>query len=116
MPKIHVLPHQSLCPNGATFEAEQGVGLCDIMQTHGIPIEHACEKSGVCSTCHIWIRQGFSTLPPADEDEEDQLGRAWGLEACSRLSCQARLGKDDVVVEIPRYTLNHAGERQGSHA
>ena len=46
----------------------------------------------------------------AKEEEEDQLGKAWGLEACSRLGCQARMGQQDLVIEIPRYTLNFVHE------
>ncbi len=34
----------------------------------------------------------------------------WGLEPESRLSCQARVTDEDLVVEIPRYTINHARE------
>ena len=38
------------------------------------------------------------------------LDQAWGLQPQSRLSCQARPGKEDLTVELPRYTLNHAKE------
>lgn len=38
------------------------------------------------------------------------LDKAWGLEMDSRLSCQCVVGEEDLVVEIPRYNLNHANE------
>ena len=38
------------------------------------------------------------------------LDMAWGMEATSRLSCQAMVGTVDLVVEIPKYTINHARE------
>ena len=44
------------------------------------------------------------------ETEDDLLDRAWGLEPNSRLSCQAILAQSDVVIEIPKYTINHAKE------
>jgi 2Fe-2S ferredoxin len=38
------------------------------------------------------------------------LDKAWGLEAHSRLSCQAIVGDQDLVIEIPKYTINMAKE------
>ena len=62
-----------------------------LLLAHGIEIEHACEKSCACTTCHVMLREGFDSLEPAEEKEEDLLDKAWGLEATSRLSCQARM-------------------------
>jgi 2Fe-2S ferredoxin len=105
-----VLPHAILCPEGAVIEAPAGKSLCDILLANDIEIEHACEKSCACTTCHVVIREGFNSLADAEEKEEDLLDRAWGLEATSRLSCQAILADTDLVVEIPKYTINHASE------
>ena len=52
----------------------------------------------------------FDSLPESSEQEDDMLDKAWGLEPESRLSCQARVTDEDLVVEIPRYTINHARE------
>jgi len=111
MPKLSVLPHPSLCPAGIEFEAPAGETICNILLAHGVEIEHACEKSCACTTCHVVVREGFSSLEPAEEKEEDMLDKAWGLEATSRLSCQARLSDADLVIEIPKYTINY--EREG---
>lgn len=110
MPRVTVLPHAELAPAGAEFETVTGSSLCDALLAHGIDIEHACEKACCCASCHVIIRRGFRALRAASDAEEDQLGKAWGLEPESRLSCQVRIGKDDLVVEIPRYTLNLARE------
>ena len=110
MPKITVLPHPDLCPEGATFEADPRKSICDNLLDRDIDIEHACEKSCACTTCHVVIRKGFESLDPAEEEEEDMLDKAWGLEASSRLSCQARIKGEDLTVEIPKYTINHASE------
>lgn len=110
MPKITVLPHSVLCPDGATFEARQGQSLCDALLDHDIEIEHACGKCGACSTCHAIVRQGYDSLSEIAGREEDMLDRAWGLEPESRLTCQAILGDEDVVVEIPRYSRNLVSE------
>jgi len=110
MPRIKVLPHATLCPDGTEFDAAEGATLCDALLAQGIAIEHACEKSCACTTCHVVVREGFDALEPAEEKEEDMLDKAWGLEADSRLSCQARVPAAGLVLEIPKYTLNHARE------
>jgi 2Fe-2S ferredoxin len=111
MPEVVILPHADICPEGRTFEAASGVSLLDNLLEQGIDVEHACEKSCACTTCHVIVREGFASLPEASEDEEDLLDRAWGLTPVSRLSCQAIVDNTRLVVEIPRYTINHAKER-----
>ena len=111
MPKIKVLPHASLCPQGAEIEAPSGTSICDALLENHIDIEHACEKSCACTTCHVILRKGYGSLEEAEEKEEDLLDKAWGLEATSRLSCQAKLGQANLTLEIPRYTINY--EREG---
>ena len=110
MPKIKVMAHEQMCPEGITIEAETGVSLCDALLANDIDIEHACEKSCACTTCHVVVREGLDSLKEPTDDEEDLLDRAWGLEPESRLSCQAILDATDLVIEIPRYTINHAKE------
>lgn len=112
MPKIVVLPHAELCPEGKTFEGEPGKSLCDNLLEHGVEVEHACEKSCACTTCHVIVREGGASLNPASDDEDDLLDRAWGLTPQSRLSCQAIVAGEGLVVELPRYTINFAKERK----
>jgi len=110
MTQIIVLPHVELCPQGAVIEASPGTSICDALLDNDIDIEHACEKSCACTTCHVVIREGFETLEAAEELEEDLLDKAWGLEPTSRLSCQALVTETPLVVEIPKYTINMAKE------
>ncbi len=110
MPVIKVLPHAEYCPQGATLEVPAGTSICEALLENDIDIEHACELSCACTTCHVIVREGFDSLGELDELEEDLLDRAWGLEPHSRLSCQAILSQKDVVVEIPKYSINHAKE------
>ena len=111
MPKIVFLPHQDICPEGAVVEANPGESICDAALRNGLEIEHACEMSCACTTCHVHIREGFVELPEADELEEDFLDKAWGVDPDSRLSCQVIVENTDLVVEIPRYTINMVSER-----
>lgn len=110
MPQIIILPNEDLCPEGAVFEAEPGMTICDAALAHDIEIEHACEKSCACTTCHVIVREGFDSMEESTEEEDDLLDKAWGLEPESRLSCQAVVADQDLVVEIPKYTINHAKE------
>ncbi len=110
MPTIKILPHPELCAAGKTINAESGAQLCELLLENDIAIEHACEMSRACTTCHVIVREGFNTLEDATDDEEDLLDRAWGLTALSRLSCQVKVGGADLIVEIPKYTINHARE------
>ena len=110
MPKIVVLPHEELAPEGALLDASKGESVCDALLRHSIDIDHACEKSCACTPCHVVVREGYDSLAEADELEEDYLDKAWGLEPESRLSCQALVADEDLVIEIPKYTINHARE------
>ena len=111
MPKLKVLPGHAICPQGAQIDAKPGVSICDTLLENDVDIEHACEKQAACTTCHVILRQGYESLEPPEEKEEDLLDKAWGLEATSRLSCQAKIADEDLVIEIPKYTINY--EREG---
>jgi 2Fe-2S ferredoxin len=112
MTRIIVLPHLEICPEGAVIEAKEGESICRSLIGNGIFIEHACEMSCACTTCHVVVREGFDALPPAGEAEDDLLDKAWGLEPHSRLSCQATVTDTPLVVEIPRYSINMAKEKK----
>ena len=110
MPQIIFLPHAVLCPDGLVVEVAPGASVLEVAHEHHIEIESACGGVCACTTCHCIISEGIDSLAEADELEEDMLDKAWGLEAQSRLSCQAIVGDEDLTVEIPKYSLNHAAE------
>ena len=110
MPQIIILPNEELCPEGIVLAVNTGVSICDALLENDIEIEHACEKSNACTTCHVYIREGFDSMRQSTETEDDLLDKAWGLDPDSRLSCQAIIAEDDLVVEIPKYTINQVSE------
>ena len=110
MTQVIVLPHIELCPDGAMIDARVGESLCQNLLENRIAIEHACEMSCACTTCHIIVREGFAALEPSAEIEDDLLDKAWGLEPNSRLSCQTIVTQTPLVVEIPRYSINMTTE------
>jgi len=78
---------------------------------NGIEIDHACGGVCACSTCHVIVREGGASISPAEDDEEDQLDNAPGLNLYSRLACQAVPdGSQDLVVEIPSWNRNLVSE------
>jgi len=110
MPKITFLPHKDFCPDGATIDAPQGISICRAALDNGIMLEHACELSCACTTCHVYVKEGYDSLEPPTDDEDDYLDKAWGLSAQSRLSCQSIINNKDLIVEIPKYTINQVSE------
>ncbi|RZL09533.1 MAG: ISC system 2Fe-2S type ferredoxin [Rubrivivax sp.] len=110
MPIIKILPHAALCPQGAEISVAPGTSICEALLENDIALEHACDMVCACTTCHVIVREGFRSLNEMEDTEEDLLDRAWGLQPNSRLSCQAIVAGTDLVVEIPKYTINHARE------
>lgn len=111
MPIVRLLPHPELCPEGRTFEARRGTTLCQSLLDAGVAIEHACEMVAACATCHVHVRAGGESLAAPDDEENDQLDHAWGLDAQSRLACCVKLRDTELLIEFPRHTRNHARER-----
>jgi len=112
MPKIIILPNEDYCPEGVIIEAEVGTSVCMALLNNNIEIEHACEMSNACTTCHVYVREGSDSIEESDEVEDDLLDKAWGLDPDSRLSCQAIVGDRDLVIEIPKYTINQVTENR----
>ena len=110
MTQIVVLPHSEYCPAGTVIETVPGTCICEALLENGVEIEHACDMVCACTTCHVIVREGLDSLNPPDDNEDDMLDRAWGLTSQSRLSCQAIVAQKDLVIEIPKYSINHAKE------
>ena len=110
MTEVVLLPHHEICPEGAVIEAQEGETVCEALLRNDIDIEHACEMSCACTTCHVYVREGFDSIEESDEIEDDLLDKAWGLDPDSRLSCQAIVSEEDLVIEIPKYTINQVSE------
>lgn len=117
------MPKVTFLPEGRTVEFESGnfpssdhgkpESLLDIALHFGIALEHACGGVCACTTCHVIVKEGDSSLAPIEEDEEDRLDMAPGLTLHSRLGCQAVV-TGDVVVEIPNWNRNYVSEGGGS--
>ena len=104
-------------PAEAPFQHDGRPGsILDVLLGHGIHLEHACGGNCACTTCHVIIKGGGNTLSESEDSEEDLLDKAPGLTPPSRLGCQAVLEDPDaeIVVVIPRYTINQISAHGGS--
>ena len=110
MPKITFLPNKEICPDGATIDVPSGVSICRAALDNNIPMEHACELKCACTTCHVYVKQWYESLVLPTDQEDDYLDKAWGLQQNSRLSCQAIIQDKDLIIEIPKYTINQVSE------
>ena len=106
-------PHALTDTDQAEWEvkAAKGEHLLEVAVDHGINIEHACGAVCACSTCHVYVEQGMDQVSEADEDEEDRVEEAAGLQANSRLSCQCEVtGDGPIVVRVPAWNRNAVKE------
>lgn len=110
MPKVTVLPHETICPEGLQLEVPTGAKLAQALNRAGVKLPHACEYNCACATCHVIVREGFDSLNEPDDDEYDQLDQAFGSCALSRLACQTVMGDKDLTIEIPKNNRNLVNE------
>jgi 2Fe-2S ferredoxin len=98
MPKVTIYnPRGELEAEG---EVPKGFNLLEASQELGALHGSACGGVCSCSTCHVWVRQGLSSLGGQSEEEADILDKAFDVKSTSRLGCQANLADQDVVFQI----------------
>lgn len=88
-----------------SYEADDGLTILEVAETHGIPVGSNCGGVCGCSTCHVHVEQGADSLEEIDDDEEDRLDRAFDVRLNSRLGCQAAINGKDLVVSITEESL-----------
>ena len=87
-----------------TFVSRRLAGACEPGETIlegvralGYVIDHACGGNARCGTCCVKVVEGAGNLSPVGADEAAMLAEL-GLGDPHRLSCQARVRGDVVVV------------------
>jgi 2Fe-2S ferredoxin len=106
MPRVTFLPvdgqfsdHQQ---QPIEIEVERGTSILVAAQQAHAKVGFACGGNCACSTCHVYVRQGFASLSEMQENEEDILDKAFDVRPTSRLACQSKIGSADLVVELTR--------------
>lgn len=98
MPKVTIYnPRGELEAEG---EVASGHNLLEASQELGALHGSACGGVCSCSTCHVWVKQGFNSLSGQSDEEADILDKAFDVKSVSRLGCQAELSQQDVVFQI----------------
>jgi 2Fe-2S ferredoxin len=98
MPKVRILnPRGELEAEG---EVPAGTDLLRASVQLGAKHGSACGGVCSCSTCHVWVKQGFDSLSEQEDAEMDILDKAFDVKPTSRLGCQAELSDADVVYQI----------------
>ena len=101
MPRVHFIsPLQDV-----TVEVQKGVTLLEAAEDAGAQVGHSCGGVCACSTCHVWVRQGLSSLSEQKDDEMDRLDQAFDVKPYSRLSCQSEVGEQDLEIFITPESL-----------
>lgn len=111
MPKVIFLNDQN-----KTVEVEAGTSILDAAKTIHAQVGYACGGVCACSTCHVYVKKGLASLSSQQEREEDILDKAFDVRSNSRLSCQSKVGVEDIEVEISKesrraYFDEHPDER-----
>ena len=109
MPKITYIDHDG---NERTVEAKIGESVMETAVKNSIPgIDADCGGACACATCHVYVDEAFlAKTGEQQEMEKSMLDFAENVQANSRLSCQVQVPEQDLTIEIPRYTINHARE------
>lgn len=100
MPKVTFANQDNL-----SVEVEPGTTILEAAQACGARMGESCGGNCACSTCHVWVVEGYDSLSEMDEAEDDRLDMGFDVREESRLGCQARVGTEDVLVEITEESL-----------
>jgi ferredoxin, 2Fe-2S len=102
-----------------SVEVDAGTSILEAAEDAGALVGSSCGGQCACSTCHVYVVEGASSVSEMDEDEDDRLDMAFDVRPESRLGCQVRVGEQDVVVEISAESVKawydeHPDERRRS--
>lgn len=82
---------------GITGTCAESETILEAMRSLGYTLDHACGGNARCGTCCVRVVEGETSLSPAGPDEAAML-RELGLAAPHRLSCQAKILGNVVVL------------------
>jgi len=88
--------------SGKRVEVKTEANVLTALLSENVPVKMACGGRGLCATCHVYVEQGADCLTPRTKREDRTLGLISGAGPSSRLSCQAKVLKDGVIVKLPK--------------
>lgn len=90
-----------LMPMGKQVSVKTESRVLDVLLGEELQVLMACGGKGLCATCHCWIEEGMDKLTPRTARELQTLKRVSGATETSRLTCQAKVLGEGVVVRLP---------------
>jgi 2Fe-2S ferredoxin len=85
-----------------------GESLLHVAEKGKIKVPNACEGSGACATCQLYVTRGMNLLTEITDQENDTLDFAVDTRDESRLACRAviRAGDGEIDITIPKHSRN----------
>jgi 2Fe-2S ferredoxin len=94
------MPLLTILPAGKTIEATEGMTILGSLLTFGEKLPTPCGDEAKCGACHIFVHDGRKTVSKMQRLENERLDEIVGVGSKSRLACQARLGTENVTIEL----------------
>ncbi len=94
------MPIVTFKPSGKTVEMAEGASLLDAILAAGEKYLHKCGGEAKCGSCHVYVPEGRKTLSKTQRLENDMLDTIVGVATPPRVACQAKLGTENVTVEL----------------
>lgn len=93
------MPRVRFLKEGIEVDVADGTSILEAAKQCGAPEGDRCGGVCACSTCHVYVTQGFDTLSEIEDEEFDILDKAFDVKMQSRLGCQAKIHGDiDVLI------------------
>lgn len=93
MPKVRFIRER------LEVEVPDGATILEAARLAGAPEGDRCGGVCACSTCHVYVVEGFDNTSEVEDEEFDILDKAFDVRMESRLGCQAKI-HGDIAVEI----------------
>ncbi len=113
------MPKVRFVKESLSVEVPQGTTILDAARQAGAPEGDRCGGVCACSTCHVYVVEGFNQLSEIEDEEFDILDKAFDVKSTSRLGCQATI-QGDIAVEISEESFEafldeHPDEKERAH-
>ena len=114
------MPTIRFLPDNIETEVPAGTSILEAARKCGAQVGSACGGVCACSTCHVYVKEGFDGLSDVEEKEEDIIKKAFDVKSTSRLGCQSRMQEGqryvvEVSAESRKAFLDEHPELRGGH-
>lgn len=94
------MPNLTILPAGKIVTVVEGISLLEALLAADQTIASKCGGKARCGSCHVFVHDGRKSLSKIESLENQRLDTIVGVGSKSRLACQARIGAEDVTVEL----------------